>query len=950
MIAPKLPHAEIPLAEPLRLFTEGITKDPFTTWLIVENRTAKEYAASLLNTPLLAEHITTLKELAVTLIRLEKPDTVRLNNTDALLLFTKAVALHIQELTKNTNPLPLEFISNLLGLYNFSIENELTLAPGETETQKTQKHRALARIFAEYETLCRKLNALDPVNCMKEALCILQDKTAYPTLPLTRVITVNTAPQNTLSIKFLDAVKERTGSGCTSFNDAAPSETDTKPAAEFERPTTLGEDAVRAYATDETELRSILDECCTLLEKGAKPQDLLILTPDITRTVNLLESLIREFYYKDEEGRLRPLQYITDSKDEGKPAAAFPLIQSAVSAYQAAGTGFRLTDLEQISASPHFTTRPKNIPTPGMLAKISLATGVVSGRTNWTDARKRLKAKNLDETYCADGLISLIEWLEKAQGGKTFSTRAQTFLDFLEKSGWTEAEVSSAEEQNARKNLTGYLNRLIVSPAGFIDCTPFEFNTHLTRFLKGKRISYEKDPAECIRIAKIRVSAGLKADYVFISGLTADSIPSITLARPPFTRAETEDLIPGLEEKRLGPEIQNFAGALLCAKKQLVLSYAKVRGTKNTTPSSFMTALGEPKSVSPVVTHSVRINAKTAGKALASDESAENLAGLGDKTSIVERMNHERKREYEETRGADFADTKAQSCFAAAYDEKYAFSPTNFETYLGCPFQWYLKKHLRLTPPSDISSETLNGGNALHKALELFFSRHFDLIEEGKRSEALEKLKELCEKTFSEQINNSPSWEAKRCWYTGERGLPSIFNDFIDDEIDDAGAGWETDETMVEQEIKTTLEHNGEKMNLYGFADRIKTNGMMIKIVDYKTGSSQTLSEKVAKGKLVQIPLYTKALCDITGKMPDKGYYQIMKTKECSRISVFIKKEGRKTIELNPDDVIESVLDLCFALRREMQNGNCRISDPECKDSYCPFARICRVNVERSDF
>src|SRR5262249_574835 len=66
-------------------------------------------------------------------------------------------------------------------------------------------------------------------------------------------------------------------------------------------------------------------------------------------------------------------------------------------------------------------------------------------------------------------------------------------------------------------------------------------------------------------------------------------------------------------------------------------------------------------------------------------------------------------------------DPHAQAAVAARYGEGYVFSPSQFESYLSCPFQFFLKYVLGLAPVDDrddFDEDFIARGNRLHKLLE----------------------------------------------------------------------------------------------------------------------------------------------------------------------------------------------------------------------------------------
>lgn len=191
-----------------------------------------------------------------------------------------------------------------------------------------------------------------------------------------------------------------------------------------------------------------------------------------------------------------------------------------------------------------------------------------------------------------------------------------------------------------------------------------------------------------------------------------------------------------------------------------------------------------------------------------------------------------------------------------ATNDKGNYSITNLESYIACPFKFYLSKAL---PLKEDDYHSRWRGTMLHKMLETVYHKEFDIeyaINEGK-------------KLYVQSVNDehqefTPKEEAymEIIEYWARRVLPLIrkqvedeFGMNIDSFNDDAeiGIGFDLFDPVT-----------GNKYHFGGKIDKLvltsTDTSKFYTIVDYKTGSERFYPEFVFLGASTQIPMYYYAL------------------------------------------------------------------------------------------
>jgi ATP-dependent helicase/nuclease subunit B len=287
-----------------------------------------------------------------------------------------------------------------------------------------------------------------------------------------------------------------------------------------------------------------------------------------------------------------------------------------------------------------------------------------------------------------------------------------------------------------------------------------------------------------------------------------------------------------------------------------------------------------------------------------------------------------------------------------AFDSNFRFSPSQLETYVTCPFQFFSKYVLGLEPVNErdeLDEDPTERGSRIHDILENFETL---LQQQAADSDLAQVAAIQVDRVLKEQLAAATDldlglWEIERGrlirtigLYVLQRlayqqgGEARFTPHLLEFAFGEAGA----DHPEFE------IGQGGRTLKLRGRIDRIDLadmpEGARFRVIDYKSGSVPSSTE-VKQGEMLQLPLYAMAVerllfaNESTGLF-DIGYWSL-------------KKDGFKSIAFESWDrdqeaLVAHVLALVDQLRRGVFVVQSR--KPGC-ENYCDYRGVCRVRQVR---
>ena len=286
------------------------------------------------------------------------------------------------------------------------------------------------------------------------------------------------------------------------------------------------------------------------------------------------------------------------------------------------------------------------------------------------------------------------------------------------------------------------------------------------------------------------------------------------------------------------------------------------------------------------------------------------------------------------------------------YGPEYRYSPSQLETYIACPFQFFCKYVLELEPieeKDELDEDLTVRGSRIHDILEELENR-LKVIDPALDHDSA--MLAVVEDNFGKalalptdlglglrEIEQGRLTRAMRQYLEQriayERQSEITFRPFKL-ELDFGKEG--TDYPVLE------MSEGDRTIRLRGRIDRIDVaetpEGLRFRVIDYKSGSAPS-STDVRRGEMLQLPLYAMAVERLlfqngAAGLFDLGYWTL-------------KKDGFKAISFGSWDddqkaLVSHVLDLVEELRRGVFVVQSRM--PNC-ESYCEYRNVCRVGQVR---
>ncbi len=222
----------------------------------------------------------------------------------------------------------------------------------------------------------------------------------------------------------------------------------------------------------------------------------------------------------------------------------------------------------------------------------------------------------------------------------------------------------------------------------------------------------------------------------------------------------------------------------------------------------------------------------------------------------------------------------AKSALKIMYPGDLALTQTRIDTYVGCPFAYYLRYNLKLSENERAEFDARNIGTFIHAILENFFAElrsnrktAKDLTEEEK-----ENLVKKAAKKYLSSLSEDSLSASKRTRIMLDRlcrtAMPVV--DGLCDELRDCDFVPQFFELKIGKDESglpspaTFKSDDGCGVSVYGSIDRVDTykrgDDVYVRVIDYKTGSKTFSPSDLDEGKNLQMFLYLKAIIDTDNK------------------------------------------------------------------------------------
>jgi ATP-dependent helicase/DNAse subunit B len=305
---------------------------------------------------------------------------------------------------------------------------------------------------------------------------------------------------------------------------------------------------------------------------------------------------------------------------------------------------------------------------------------------------------------------------------------------------------------------------------------------------------------------------------------------------------------------------------------------------------------------------------------------------------------------------------------AEEFGAKKVFSPTSLETYVACPFRFWLEKVLGVEPLEEPAEDVdvSRRGSTIHRTLKRYHE-----AKPHERPEAMAaELETTWGRAVGESADRAPSAAVKSLWRLERRRVQRAFNRYPV-HWEAFRGGWRKQgatPTPHEFEAVFGYEEKGSprpelkivvddvEVRIGGIIDRIDVAeldaGFGFWIIDYKTGSgTQYRASDLQKFERLQLPLYALAVERLFGQpMRPLGLAYWLIVKDGPKLML---PDGRRPHAWAKDaeewpKYREQLERVVARVAQSLRSGDFRLAprrDDTCE--YCPHGSVCRINQQR---
>lgn len=619
--------------------------------------------------------------------------------------------------------------------------------------------------------------------------------------------------------------------------------------------------------------------------------------------------------------------------------------------------------------------------------------GVIKGRRQWREAlehlQRRLRGRvgtNKNEDPTAPS-VRAGEQLVQVELLLAFINLLFRMIDsFSACRSWKDLTVAAGEllerffhpgeEREALIRLIKRLARLDECGGGFISKPALDL---IRSALQAAALPCGRFQQEGVNLLPLSSAAALRFSVIFIPGMAEKIIPSPVSPDPLLTEPERRALQGKLPLRRRGLDLEalRFTLAVGGAVQKLILTWprASATGSREQLPSLYLSHCGE--ALCAVRPGHDQLSQLPGYRYLAADSGEEDPA---DSVTAVEydlswgrslpktQLLQYYRRLSPQLGDLVTADLSRLSQRWSSYDAIFTregpcsllaghlnrggayFSVTALEDYARCPYSYFLKRLLRLTPLEEpetlLSMAPLARGRLLHKILEEFYrcAAQQELLPVERFPEKCRSLLSRVSRAHFLKVAPEDQPPFPFLWELQRRSFEETLQALLDWEIEGADGfipgGFEVsfgpsgdDQPAVVLDLPS-----GKELFFRGRIDRVDRRGAQIRVIDYKTGRKRIKNESFAGGEALQLPVYLLAAGQI---------YALAELESAAAYAYHLSPGGVKTVTFSGDSweqkclLLQEAAEIIYegiAAGRFFPYPN-----PACR--YCDYAAVCGPDI-----
>jgi len=1027
------------LSDLLDKFISSFRDNPFDTFFIVPTARLKNEIMRRLqekNIPILENRICTLGDLAGFIFSEDNHGLYLMNDEESKLIISEIISQHPDRFNLFTHKGRIsvgnvrqlrQFVSTLI---QWSVDYPACL--GELQSEKSNQ---IANIHSNY------LHFLERNRLIDDDLLLLSAINSVKTNEKTksrRIYVYGLFEPNPLEKKFLKALSESSsafyyalpfGENPLIFIDSA----DWLPIIEKELIKSNEKDIALSklfYTTEKndlsknmfltsfkdriSEVRAIAQKIRDLIRDGADAGRVAVVFPDRVRGARLVSDVFPDFGIPYD---IRNYEELSQS----------PIVQTIFHIIGVPASGYRresVIDLLKSSYIRFFWGEDDNRKRLwGQEVDFeSREANIIEGIDNWRKSFSMIIAELNQELQSAeppehrisdlkhrierieeikDGIDELFKDLEKLEGNKTINEHITELRSLLSKWEFTHGTTSPDQEIYRRdaRALSSFFKVLDSTEKGYLMIPErrmdlADFFTTLSILISEKGFNAKDGNSNAVQITGLREVGHSSFDYVFIPDIVDGELPRTDLLQPFATDLEVKRMKLLRKADLLRQERYYFLAALSTAKKGSYLSYPLSEDDQPIVPSCFVKDISESYS-----TGSWEIRDTPSSRLLQQFDEGKRISSIDFKSirlvgipplnpeMIASRINIEnyyRKRDYSSEFDCILTDdSEIIKGIAEGFNDSKVYSPTMFESYGLCPFQFYLKYviYLNVLPEIETELSPSEKGTLFHRIAFRFYTERKrngrSKITADELPASLQDIKKIAMEEFQDFSFQDPVWSAFKDHYLGvSGGRKGLLECFLENEAEYASSEFFpayfefsigsnrdpdlSDGHSISDPISIDLGSGDPSCTLIrGKIDRIDIAGRnQFMILDYKTGKRNASTADIRSGLSFQLPLYIRCIeASFPGWYGVGGAYYNVNSQEIAKKVVLGDKanrdlfgslSGSRGISDDYQAIISSSLESAKLHILNMRKG---IYHPvpqsaDCR-KYCDYKTICRFHKLR---
>lgn len=421
----------------------------------------------------------------------------------------------------------------------------------------------------------------------------------------------------------------------------------------------------------------------------------------------------------------------------------------------------------------------------------------------------------------------------------------------------------------------------------------FEYYSKILKTgLSAKELGQIPQTQDKVTVGDVNRSKTHKVKSVFIIGVNDGIFPSIHTSEGFFNDKDREslkeqdfELAKGTREK-MYEENFNIYKAFSTAEEKLFISYSASDSDGKALRKSLL--ISKLKRIFPNLVEKNQLKDEILTKTITFSKLLNNLED--EKWNEVfkwyeERENHKLKNAL---KGVEYTNIPCKinhENIEKLYGKTLKTSVSKLESYMSCPFSYFLKYGLKISEKEKLDIKPIDTGSFMHEVIDQFFKSLKEeeiYIREIDDEQINEIVKEIVEDkaSYGGKFMLTAKYRVllQRLTKVVTLSIKYIVDSLKESEFEvlETEAEFDTKPGSKYQPIEMKLD-DGRKVSIIGKIDRIDIaqmpDGKYIRIIDYKSSTKDIDLNKVVAGLQLQLITYTDAVCENDNAMPAGALY-----------------------------------------------------------------------------